>query len=264
MKDFLIELANRENDKQAKLNVMREYLQIYALRTMSEAGSFLKLTFVGGTALHLVYGLPRFSEDLDFSLIDSAGYSFAGFLDRIKRDFLAADYEIDVRYDDTKTVNSAFLKFPGLMHATGLTHRKEQNLSIKMDVDTKPPNGGITEKTIMNKYFPVAMSHHNLDSLLSGKIHALLTRKYIKGRDYFDIGWILSKWKDATPNFDLLNDALKQTGYGKSLSKNSWKSELKNKIKQADWSQIRADMLRFAENPKDINALTIENVLSFF
>ncbi|MBM4387650.1 MAG: nucleotidyl transferase AbiEii/AbiGii toxin family protein, partial [Deltaproteobacteria bacterium] len=123
MKDYLIELVSNTRGDAAKLNVMREYIQIVVLRTIFERGRFAQLTFVGGTALRFIFGLPRFSEDLDFSLTAPTGYDFERMLTEIKRSFQDAGYSLSIRYKKEKTVNTAMLKFPELMFLAGLSHR---------------------------------------------------------------------------------------------------------------------------------------------
>lgn len=258
MKDFLLELVSKVSDKQAKINVMREYLQLYALRAMYEKKYDLNLGFVGGTALRLAYGLPRFSEDLDFSLlVKKENYLFTDILNAIKQSFTDAAYTIVVRYSEERVVHSAFLKFPELMHSAGLTHKREQNLSIKFEIDTNPPRGAHLTETIVNKYFPIALRHYDLGSLLAGKIHALLTRPYQKGRDYFDIGWILSRWK-IEPNLEFLNAALKQTGGKYKPDKSNWKKIILDKMRKADWHAVSSDMSKFVEDQGSVSTMDLE------
>jgi len=109
VKDYCLELVSKQTASNAKLNLMREYLQACILRSMHEYGMFRATAFLGGTALRFLYGLGRFSEDLDFSLTrQESGYSFSKMLARMKEDLLAAGYELSVTYNDEKTVNHAF------------------------------------------------------------------------------------------------------------------------------------------------------------
>lgn len=260
MKDYLLNLVSPISDKPTKVNIMREYLQVYALRTMFEKGRFGHMAFVGGTTLRFIHALPRFSEDLDFSLTSSAGYNFEDILYETKQAFVDANYKIAVKYDCSRTVHSAFLKFPELLHAAGLSHRKEQNLSIKIDVDTRPPTGAVLARSLVNKYFPITFTHYDLPSLFAGKLCAILTRPYVKGRDYFDLAWILSRWRDINPNIDLLNAALKQAGRNGDSTAGNWKARVLKKISAVEWNAIVIDVEKFLENPNDLNILTLENV----
>lgn len=262
MKDHLLNLVRQETDQASKLNVMREYLQIYALRSFFENGFFSQMAFVGGTALRFIFNVPRFSEDLDFSLTKKEGYDFEAILNKIKQSFLAANYLITIKFSAERTVHTAFLKFPELMHLAGLSHKSNQNLSIKFDIDINPPTGGVLSHSLINKYFPITFTHYDLPSLFSGKLHAILTRPYVKGRDYFDLVWLLSRFPDLNPNIALLTNALKQTHNPLEISLKNWKAKVLEKVEAVDWTKVLADVERFAEDSKYMESMRPDAVRS--
>ena len=262
MKDYCLELAAAQKSSPAKYSAMREYLQAYVLRIMHGRNAFQSTAFVGGTALRFLYDLPRFSEDLDFSLHKKPEYSFGDLMSSIKKELILAGYEVDAVYDENKTVQSAFVKFGGLMYEAKLSPLKSQKFSIKIEIDTKPPEGAVLTTQVVNKFFPIAFLSYDLPSLLAGKIHALLSRKYTKGRDYFDIAWYLSKFKTLSPNFKLLHNALTQTGYAQEMpDENNWRKYLSDVIQNSDWKAVDKDVAVFLENPQDMDVFTKENVL---
>ena len=262
MKDYCLELAAAQKSRAAKYNAMREYLQAYALKIMHDRNAFQSTVFVGGTALRFLYDLPRFSEDLDFSLHKKPSYAFADLMNIIKQEFVLAGYEASATYDETKTVQSAFVKFEGLMYEAKLSPMKSQKFSIKIEIDTKPPKGAVLTTQIVNKFFPLVFLSYDLPSLLAGKIHALLSRKYTKGRDYFDIAWYLSRFKTLSPNFELLHNALAQTGYAKKMpTEKDWRKYLSDVVQKADWKTVHNDVDNFLERPNDMDIFTKENVL---
>lgn len=262
MKDYCLELAASFKSSSAKYNAMREYLQAYVLRIMHDKNIFQSTAFVGGTALRFLYGLPRFSEDLDFSLHKKLKLSFSDLMDVIKQELILAGYKLEVAFDETKTVNSAFVKFEGLMYEAKLSPLKTQKVSIKIEIDTNPPKGANLTTQIVNKFFPIAFLSYDLPSLLAGKIHALLSRKYTKGRDFFDIAWYLSRFKTITPNFKFLLNALIQTGYSKKMPNESdWRKYLIDVVQNTDWKTVEKDVGNFLENPQDMNIFTKENVI---
>ena len=116
MKDYCLELAGGRKTAAEKYNIMREYLQAYVLRIMHEKNMFGSTAFVGGTALRFLYDLPRFSEDLDFSLHKKPKVAFADLMGIIKQELVLAGYEANVDYKEDKTVQSAFVKFEGLLY----------------------------------------------------------------------------------------------------------------------------------------------------
>ena len=264
MKDYLLELTAKQTGQNAKRNTLREYLQAYALRVMHDNGVFRSTAFLGGTALRFLHNLPRYSEDLGFSVSKEGerGYEFAGMIAKVQREFELAGYNVSAAVKETKTVQSAFVRFEGLLAEAGIAPMKSQKFSIKIEIDTNPPQGAGLQTDIVNKYFPISFLAYDLPSLFAGKTHALLSRKYTKGRDLFDLGWYLSRWKDLAPNMKLLANALKQTGWDKPLPKaENWRKVLAKAVRQADWNTVRQDVENFLENPKDLEIFTQENVL---
>jgi predicted nucleotidyltransferase component of viral defense system len=263
MKDYCLELASKQQGFNAKLNIMREYLQAYILRIMHDEGVFRTTAFLGGTALRFLYNLPRFSEDLDFSLVNKAGYKFIELIRKVKEELILAGYAVTVSYKETKTVNDAFVKFDGLMYEAGISPLKAQRFSIKIEIDTNPPDGAVVTTDIVNKYFPISFLSYDVSSLFAGKLNALLCRKYTKGRDFFDLGWYLSKWKDLSPNLTLLENGLEQMKWkGAIPSKDDWRDFIYKVVKGTDWLKVRKDAENFLERSSDLDIFTKENVLA--
>ncbi|MBI5149361.1 MAG: nucleotidyl transferase AbiEii/AbiGii toxin family protein [Candidatus Omnitrophica bacterium] len=261
MKDYCLALAARQTSYDTKLNTMREYLQANILRALHEQGFFRTTAFVGGTALRFLYNLPRFSEDLDFSLTSPANYKFVPLVTGIKDELARSGYNVEAKYNDRKSVVNAFFKFKDLMLEAGLSPLKSQNFSVKLEIDTKSPAGGVSKTALVNKFFPVTFLTFDLPSLFAGKIHALLTRPYTRGRDYFDLIWYLSHHKGLEPNFTLLKNALTQTGCKAEFPEShNWREVLLRTLGKADWEAIRNDVKNFLENPKDLDALNKENL----
>jgi len=263
MKDYAIELTSKQTGFNAKLNILREYIQAYILSIMHDKGAFRRTAFLGGTALRFLYGLPRFSEDLDFSLTDAKGHSFIDLVKNIKEDIISAGYDVAVSYNDQKNVQHAFVKFSRLLYEAGMSPLKDQKFSVKIEIDTKPPEGAVLKTEVVNKYFPISFLSYEIGSLFAGKLHALLSREYTKGRDFYDLGWYLSKWKGLSPNLTLLQNALKQTGWKNALpSEDNWRESIYKVVRGADWKKVARDVENFLENPSDLSIFTKENVLN--
>ncbi len=262
MKDYLLELTGAKEGSQVRLNTMREYLQAYVLRILHDDGIFQTTAFWGGTALRFLHNLPRFSEDLDFSHVQGRTLSFVKLIKKLKQELDLAGYNVSVTYNEVKTVQSAFVKFEGLLYEAGLSPLKKQKLSVKIEIDTNPPEGSRLEIQIINKYFPLAFLTFDLPSFFAGKVSALLSRKYTKGRDFFDLGWYLSRWRDIKPNIRLLHNALTQTGWTKEIPReDNWRDFLYQVVDKADWRKVHRDVVNFLENPLDMKVFTKENVL---
>lgn len=263
MKDYVLELVKKQTGYNTKLNIMREYLQAYILRVLNDEGLFRVAAFLGGTALRFLYNLPRFSEDLDFSTVEERQINFLSLIKKVKDELVLSGYEVSINYNDKKTVNSAFIKFEGLMYEAGISPLKSQKFSIKLEIDTNPHKNAILKTQIVNKYFPISFLSYNNETLLAGKLHALLSRKYTKGRDFFDLGWYLSKWPDINPNIVFLNNALTQTGWkGQIPSETSWRDLIYKVVQTTDWKKVKEDVDIFLERSLDAEIFTKDNVLS--
>jgi len=243
---------------------VREYCQARILQFLQESGAFRSWIFHGGTALRFLYMLPRYSEDLDFSLESSeAALDFAGVVAGIKRSFEAEAYRIDMRINDRRAVKSAFVRFPGLLYEMGLSPHQSEALSVKLEVDCHPPAGGITETSVIRRYVMLNVLYYNKASLLSGKLHAILARPYVKGRDLYDLFWYLSDPSWPEPNVGFLNNALVQTNWkGPEISGSNWTLLLADRLKEIHWEKAVEDARPFIENTADLKLLTKENVLN--
>lgn len=263
MKDYCLSLVAAKSGYNEKLNAMREYLQAYMLSFMYEGGLFRHAAFVGGTALRFLYNLPRFSEDLDFS--QGSGkekIKFSVLMKRIMRQLELAGYSAAASVSEEKAVQSAFVKFEGLMYEAGISPLKSQKFSIKIEIDSNPPQGAVLQTQIVTKYFPISFLSYEINSFFAGKLHALLSRKYAKGRDYFDLGWYLSKWKDIEPNLTFLTNALRQTGWDREYpEKDNWRDFISKVVEHTDWKKVLQDVEPFLENPSGMNIFSKENIL---
>jgi hypothetical protein len=258
MKEHLRQLAARADTDLARGCLVREYLQARVLESLQAGGMFLRWAFVGGTALRFLFGLPRFSEDLDFSLIapgEDAGVAPA--LAEVKRALTLEGYPIEVRVSERKTVASAWIRFPGLPHELGLSPHASQTLSIKVEVDTNPPRGARIETSVVRRHATLHLCHHDKASLLAGKLHAVLIRPWAKGRDLYDLAWYLADRTWPAPNLDLLNAALAQTGWkGPVLTTANWREQVRQRIEALDWEKARADVRPFLERERDLDLVT--------
>ena len=165
-------------------NIAREYLQARILGALQRAGAMTSLAFQGGTCLRFLFGLPRYSEDLDFALErESPGYSLRSSLRAIRTALSAEGYDVDLRVRDRGVVQSAVVRFAGVLQDIGLSPRSGEVLAIRVELDTRPPAGATTEISLVRRHETLRLFHHDRASLLAGKLHAVLQRPYTKGRD---------------------------------------------------------------------------------
>lgn len=263
MKALLARLVEETPSPVEALNDIREYMQARILGVLQRQGAMIPLAFQGGTALRFLFATARYSEDLDFSLEGKAGkYDFRGYLGEISREFVAEGYEVQVKLSDKKVVNSAFVRFPGLPFELGLSPHRRQALSVKLEVDTRPPAGAVLATTVVRRYLPLQLHHHDQASLLAGKLHAVMQRPYLKGRDVYDLIWYLSDPAWPPPNMELLNNALRQTGWeGRPLNLRNWRRAVREILKDVAWNRVEDDVRPFLGPGADTAILTKSNLL---
>jgi len=251
-KQFTADMSNED-----KVNRVREFLQIAALKIMYDEGYLNKLAFVGGTALRLLYDLRRFSEDLDFSLVDKKGYLFSEINSRIERGLRLYGLNVETKVKEDKIVQNTFLKFNKLLKELGLSGLDEQKLSIKIEVDSNPPRGWRTETTLINKTYLINLLHFDLPSLYATKLHACFFRRYTKGRDFYDLVWYIGK--KIKPNYSLLNNAIKQTeGRDLGLNEQNLKEFLLKALAKVDFDLVKRDVERFLEDKSELKLLNFD------
>lgn len=235
-------------------NALQELMQHYILASLSRAGLFAEAMFHGGTCLRIVYGINRFSQDLDFLLKKpNPHFVWQPYLARVQRDCAqeGIGFEIQDKSDVDKAMRKAFVKTDsiGKVMTLGLPYGRQaqRKIRVKLEIDTNPPEGSRFETSYLS--FPVT-APITVQSLASGfatKSHALLCRTYTKGRDWYDLIWYVGR--RIEPNLELLANALLQQGPWKNEKQEitvAWLlNALRDKIGTIDWRVARSDVQRF-------------------
>lgn len=255
MKDKALEYARQGKTSEQKLNRLREALHHLILQEADRKQAFNHICFLGGTALRIVYGLNRFSEDLDFSLSRQAPRDFKlePLADNMQKSLEAFGLGCKTeRFKTVGAVQSCFFSFQGLLYEVDRHFRKTQKLAIKFDVDTRPPDGGIETASPVTAFRVYKVRHYDLPSLFAGKLHAVLYRTYTKGRDLYDFLWYTGK--QVTVNGVLLKNAIEQTQNIKmELTDSALKKLLTEKFKAIDFEKAKKDAAPFLEHPDSLN-----------
>lgn len=244
---------------------LREITQEIVLAALGRTNFFEQAGFQGGTCLRIFHSLNRFSEDLDFALCKrKEAFALAPYLERVQRELTAYGYdlEIDDRSKAGQVVKKAFLKDDSVGHLLRLQYALKagplRKLRIQVEVDTHPPPGASYVMPILDFPFPSAVRTFDLPSLFAGKIHALLCRTYLKGRDWYDFLWYTAR--KTSVNHALLSASLEQTGPWKGqhiATDNAWCIErLHAAIEALDWQQAREDVRRFVK-PSELSFLEL-------
>lgn len=246
--------------------IVREYLQMRILQSLQNAGAMIPLAFHGGTALRILYQLPRYSEDLDFALErHQEQYDLRKYLLAIRRDMEAETYHVEIKLNEQNVVHSAFIRFRGLFYQLEISPHRDEVLAIKLEIDTNPPKDAGLDTTMVQHHVAVHLQHHNQASLLAGKLHAILQRDYIKGRDWYDLYWYLSQLEWESPNLAMLNHALAQSGWDKGdVTVDNWKIFVLERLALLDWEHVTNDVQRFLIDQGEIanfKKSTLENIM---
>jgi hypothetical protein len=263
MKPLLLDLLAEEPNAFKRRNMMREFLQARVLLALQDSGAFVNWAFVGGTALRFLFRLPRYSEDLDFSLTEPG--SDAGFekhMTAVRYSLANENYDVDIRTRTHTTVAAAQLRFRGLLFECGISPLRDEVFMVKVEIDTNPPAGAVTGTKIVRRFVLLNLHHYDKGSLLAGKLHAVMTRKYTKGRDLYDLAWYLGDASWPEPNLVQLNNALKQTGWeGGDMTGSNWRQHIAARLGALDWDEARRDVAPFLEREQDVEMISLSALL---
>jgi predicted nucleotidyltransferase component of viral defense system len=258
-----LEEYNPANQQEAK-DGLREIMQEIALAGLSRAGFFEKAAFYGGTALRIFYGLDRFSEDLDFSLLAvDPEFSLIKYQDAIIAEFNALGMQVTIR-EKQKTnktnIDSAFLKSETIWKELVLEQIIPQsglnqvaNITIKIEVDREPPLGFETEERLLLKPFSFYVKCLTLPNLFAGKMHALLFRKWgtnVKGRDWYDMEWYIRKGIPLNLKHFVIRAKDSGDWDKDDISEEEFRQLLKAKIDAVKMDYVINDIRRFIKDPQ--------------
>jgi hypothetical protein len=252
------------------LRALREVMQEIALLGLWRSKFFEKAAFYGGTALRVLYGIDRFSEDLDFSLLEKGGsFDLADYSEALKKELASFGFAVEIEsraMPASAAIQSAFLKADTRTQMItvefdkGLVQKVPRNqvLKIKLEIDVDPPPGFTTETRYLLRPVPFAVRAFSLPDLFAGKMHAVLCREWksrVKGRDWYDLVWFAAHRPELRVSH--LEQRMRQTGHWAEpapLSAGDLRDLLTRRIDKVDIDQIRREVEPFV---KDAAALAI-------
>lgn len=248
-------------------NALRETAQEIALAGLDRAGFFERAAFYGGTCLRIFYGLPRYSEDLDFSLLQSdPDFRLDPMFDAIREEFLSLGWEVEIQTKKksiTTAIESAFLKPTTTIadiRLNGITQ-----IRIKIEVDTDPPLGFASESKLLLMPYSFHIRCVSLPDLFAGKMHAFLFRSWkqrVKGRDWFDVEWYVRN--GHAMNLSHFLERAIQSGHMSAdapWDEAQFRERLDERIRTVDIQAVKADVIRFIREPRLIEAWSTEHFL---
>jgi predicted nucleotidyltransferase component of viral defense system len=247
------------------LRALREIMQEIALLGLWRSKFFDKGAFYGGTALRVLYGLDRFSEDLDFTLLgQNAGFDLADHSEALKRELASFGFSVEIESRAKAAgaaIQSAFLKADTRTQMItvefdeALIRQVHRNrvLKIRLEVDTDPPPGFTTEIRYLLRPVPFAVKTLSLPDLFAGKLHAVLCREWknrVKGRDWYDLVWFAAYHPEL--RLSHLEQRMRQTGHWAGpapLTDADLRGLLTSRIDRVEIGRIRDEVEPFVKDP---------------
>jgi len=250
------------------IRAVREILQEVALLGLWRSKFFDVAAFYGGTALRVLYGLDRFSEDLDFSLLEPRqDFDLDRYADSLEREIRAFGFDVEMTAKPaTKAgaIRSAFLKANTINTLLTIQARPEvlrglhagQQLKIKLEIDTDPPGGFSTETRFLLHPVPFAVRVYESPDLFAGKIHALLFRQWksrVKGRDWYDLVWFAANRPDL--HVAHLEQRMRQSGHwheAHALTADAVGEMIARAVEALDVERARREVEPFVQDPASL------------
>lgn len=264
MKEWIAEYNPQNEDE--TLDALREIMQEIALAGLSRTDFFEKAAFYGGTALRIFHGLDRFSEDLDFSLLEpNPDFSLEPYFLAIVTEFEGLGMTVSIREKDKKqqsSKESAFLKtetiwkeliLEDIVKQTGI--KSNRSIKIKIEVDRHPPLGFETEEKLQLRPFSFYVKCFTLPSLFAGKMHALLFRKWknrVKGRDWYDMEWYIKKGVSLDLHHFLKRAKDTKDWMEYDISEEQFLQLLNDKIDSISFDNVKEDVVRFIKEDEQL------------
>lgn len=257
MRDLLLQRLPPERPAAERRHHLREMLQIILLKILHESSDGTALAFTGDTALRLLHGLPRFSEDLDFSLIRPKKYEFDRLAKHVQTSLAKLALVADFKAKSEKNVQHLYVQFRGLLQDAGLSAQAGQKLPIRLEIDTNPPGGWQTAVALLSGFQTFPVLHFDLPSSFATKLHACLYRHYAKGRDFYDLVWYLGK--KIRPNLAVLNEAIAQTqATPAAFDARLLQKALLRRLAALDEKQLQQEVAPFLIHPEELKLLEFE------
>jgi predicted nucleotidyltransferase component of viral defense system len=260
-----IQSYNPQNEEEVT-SAVREIMQEITLAGLSRTDFFNKAAFYGGTALRIFYGLDRYSEDLDFSLLENdTEFSLEPYFSAIITEFSSMGLQINIREKDkrqTSNIESAFLKSETLWQelvledvVTQLKIKSNKSIKIKIEVDRQPPKDFSTEEKLLLRPFSFYVKCYTRPSLFAGKIHAILYRKWktrVKGRDWYDMEWYIRKGIPLDVKHFLTRAQDTNDWKDKTITQDQILQLLRDKINSVSIDQVKIDVVRFINDEQKL------------
>ena len=256
------------NSRDDYANALREIIQEVALLGLWRSKFFEHAAFYGGTALRVLYGLDRYSEDLDFSLLKpDTSFSLGSYGDALRREIRSFGFQVEFETMEKageSTIKSAFIKANTYKELIVIEAREEllrdlhpgKKLKIKLEVDVDPPDGFVLDTQYVFQPIPFSVRVYSLPDLFAGKLHAILCRRWkgrVKGRDWYDLVWYCSRHPEV--RIQHLEKRMRQSGdysVDAPLTQEMLLTLLHEAVEHLNIEQAREEVSRFVRDQRSL------------
>lgn len=252
--DEMVAAYNPQNATQ-KTNAQHQVMQQIVLAGLQKGGFFEHAAFYGGTCLRIFHGLPRFSEDMDFTLVEkNPAIHLENYFQPIREVFALTGKDVVITKKEKLhfgRVESAFLKEDTT--AYDIAFQTEKTIKVKIELDTNPPLLFDTEQKLMMQPYSVMIRCLTLPDLFAGKMHALVFRNWktrIKGRDWYDFEWYIRH--NIPLHFAHLQERIREFN-GQEVTQEEFMHLLRDRLANANINQVKEDVLPFVNNPSELD-----------
>lgn len=252
--DEMVAAYNPQNATQ-KTNAQHQVMQQIVLAGLQKGGFFEHAAFYGGTCLRIFHGLPRFSEDMDFTLVEkNPAIHLENYFQPIREVFALTGKDVVITKKEKLhfgRVESAFLKEDTA--AYDIAFQTEKTIKVKIELDTNPPLLFDTEQKLMMQPYSTMIRCLTLPDLFAGKMHALVFRNWktrIKGRDWYDFEWYIRH--NIPLHFAHLQERIREFN-GQEVTREEFMHLLRERLANANISQVKEDVLPFVNNPSELD-----------
>jgi predicted nucleotidyltransferase component of viral defense system len=250
-------------------NALREIIQEISLLALWRSKFFEHAAFYGGTALRILYGLDRYSEDLDFSLLKKdSRFKIDKYFKAIELELRSFGFEVSVssKVKNTESnIESAFIKANTLTNMLNVEVPQDLRkklaggkiLKVKLEIDKDPPMDFQTEAKYILQPIPFTVNTFKPQFLFAGKLHAVLCRNWksrVKSRDWYDMVWYVAQ--GIPVNLKHLRQRMLQTGRldkGEIFREENLKRMLMDKLKELKIEELKKNILVFLKHPESVS-----------
>ncbi|MEZ0611382.1 nucleotidyl transferase AbiEii/AbiGii toxin family protein [Fibrella sp. WM1] len=228
--------------------LLREYLQCILLQILYDSPLGRQFIFLGGTCLRLVHDNSRFSEDLDFDNLAITPDQFDAVAELMDKELTGQGYHVEIQVVG-KGAYRCNVRFPQMLYQQGLSDYREEKILIQLDTEAQRFEF-TPDSYILNRFGVFTqLLVTPLDLILAQKCYAILNRPRNKGRDFYDVVFLLGR--NVKPSYAYLEQ---KVGIANAAE---LKERLIARCERLDMNEQGKDVAKFLFNPSDVRRVIL-------